>query len=190
MLDYNLQIKDAPILSLHAGSPIGNIASPIIVPSSLQIAGFFVDSPLLEKKVKYILQANAIRELSQHGVVVNSIDDISPAEDLLRFEEIIALKFDPLECRVKTKSGTNLGQVSDYVLDGFLSIRQLVVKPPMLKSLTSSSLRIPRSAIIEIKDRTIIVADTTKKIATTRLPAKLDPDFINPFAKEQRVAEA
>ncbi|MCL2085959.1 hypothetical protein FWH09_03440 [Candidatus Saccharibacteria bacterium] len=190
MLDYNLQIKGAPILSLHSGSPIGTVVKPIMVPGLLQIAGLFVSSPLLNKKESYILQSNAIRELSRHGIVINSIDDVSPADDLLRFKELIEINFDLLECRVKTKSGTRLGSVTNYILDGLLMVRQIVVKPSMLKSLSTTPLFIPRTAILEIKDRDIIVADTTKQIAMTKLPAKLDPDFVNPFAGKSKPREA
>lgn len=183
MLDYNSQIKSAPILSLHAGSSIGNLGDPIILPTMLQIAGFFVESKSLNKKTQHVLQANAIRELSPRGIVINSIDDISPASDLLRMQEIIDMNFDLLACQVRTQSGTKIGSVTNFIMDGFLMIRQLVVKQTFLKSFSEGALYIPRSAILEIKGNIIIVEDGTKKIAKTKLPAKLDPNFVNPFAK-------
>jgi len=187
MLDYNTQIKGSPILSLHAGRPIGNLGKPIIIPSMLQIAGFYVDSPELgkNKKIKYVLQADAIRELSKQGVVIDSVDDISPSDDLLRLEELIKLDFDLLNCIVKTKSGKKLGQVTDYVLDGFLMVRQIVVKPTLMKSFNSQPLYLPRTAIVEIKNETIFVEDTAQKIALNKMPAKMNPDFVNPFAKNR-----
>ncbi|MDR0887279.1 MAG: PRC-barrel domain-containing protein [Candidatus Nomurabacteria bacterium] len=186
MMDYNSQIRHAPVLSLHAGAPIAVLGDPIIIPTLLQIAGFFITSPLLDKKSRHILQSSSVREIGKQGFIINSIDDISPETDLLRMKAVLELDFDLFSCTVQTENGTKLGTVVNFICDGFLRINQIVVKPPILRSLSGQKLFIPRTAITRIENGRIIVKDLTLKTAPTKIPAKLNPDFINPFAKSPK----
>jgi sporulation protein YlmC with PRC-barrel domain len=98
------------------------------------------------------------------GFVVNDQEVLSESGELVRLQEIIKLGFTLIGKPVVTQSKDKVGKVSDYATEvDSMYIQKLYVSQPLLKSLTSGSLSIDRSQIMEITSRRIIIADLLQK---------------------------
>lgn len=174
-----------PVLSLHVGGAIARTESAIIDPKKLQIVGFYVGGPLVNEETGDVLDINSVRELSNIGMVVDSIDVFGHKDDIVRMKEAIKIGFTMTNLNVVTKKGTKLGKVSDYVVDtlGF-KIMQFTVKRPLLKGFLDPELIMSRKDIVEINDDKIIVKDSeekVKKMASGKMDKNFAPDYVNPF---------
>ena len=186
MLIYNSKLLGTPVLSVQASGPIGYISSAVVDPASLAIIAFFVDGPLLRRSDANLLDAKSIREYSTLGLVIDDIDELITADDVIKISDVLKLNFDLLALKVETKKGTKLGRVTDFTVtsEDFL-VKQLVVKRPTLKSFIDPELIIPRSEIVEITDYKIIVKDEEKTIKEKATKESFVPNFVNPFRKTE-----
>lgn len=174
-----------PILSLHVGGAIARTESAIIDPKKLQIIGFYVSGPLVDDETGNILDINSVRELSNLGMVVDSIDVLGHEDDVVRINKAIETGFQLTGLNVITKKGAKLGKVSDYVVDtvGF-KIMQFTVKRPLLKGFLDPELIMSRKDIVEISNDKIVVRDSeekVKKLVSEKADKSFAPDYVNPF---------
>ena len=169
-----------PILSVQASSKIAEISEPIIDPNTLKIIAFKVTGPMVGNA--YILDAKSIREYSQYGMVVDSIDDFAEPDDIIKVAKVLKLNFALPGLKVETKKGTKLGKIIDYTVtsDNFLT-QQIIVKRPLVKSFMDPTLTIPRKEIVEITDYKVIVKDEEKTIRARAEKEDFIPNFVNPF---------
>ena len=181
MLIYNSKLINTPVLSVQAGGVIAFLDKPIIDPDSLKILAFFVTGPMVQSS-ENILDVKSIREYSHLGVVIDEIEELVGEEDVVKIKKVLELNFDLIGLSVETKKGTKLGKIIDFTTasEDFV-IKQLVVKRPLIKSLTDSELIIPRSEIVEITDYKIIVKDEEKTIKARAKKEDFIPNFVNPF---------
>ncbi len=184
MLINGSKLGSSRVLSLHVGGAVATVKRVVIDPNNLKIIALEVGGPLIRGDVGNILDVTDIREVANVGLIIDSTDDLMQQEDVIKINEIMKLDFDLIGLKVKTKKGSKLGKVLDYVLDvETFTIHQLVVRRPATKALLDPELIIPRSEIIEINDFEVIVKDekkTEKKKAAE--PAKdFVPNFVNPF---------
>ena len=181
MLVYNSKLIGTPILSVQASGPIGSVGEPIIDPNSLKILAFRIAGPLVSGP-ENLLDINSIREYSNLGMVIDSIDELISADDVVKISKVLELNFSLIDLKVETKKGSKLGKVIDFTLssEDFV-VKQLIVKRPLMKSFTDSELVIPRSEIVEITDYKIIVKDEEKVIKARATKEDFIPNFVNPF---------
>ena len=187
MLVSGSRLIGTPILSMQAAGQIAKLESSVIDPDSLKVLAFRVESPLVRKAKKTILDTRSIREYSKYGIVVDSIDDLSEEEDVVKIGELLELNFDLNGLKVETKKGSKLGRVIDWTVttDNFM-VQQLIVRRPVLKALIDPELTIPRSEIVKITDYKIIVKDEEKKIREKAETEDFIPNFVNPFRKSEQ----
>ena len=187
MLVYNSRIIGTRILSVQAGGPIATISEPIIDPDTLKIIAFKLDGPLVARTNANILDVSSIREYSNFGIVIDSIDELVTREDIIKIDKILELNFNLINLKVETKKGSRLGKVSDFTMtsDDFL-IQQIVVKRPALKSLIDPELIISRKEIVEITDYKIIVKDEEKVLKERASKEDFVPNFVNPFRNSEQ----
>ena len=181
MLVYNSKLIGTPILSVQASGPIGSVGEPIIDPNSLKILAFRLSGPLISSS-ENLLDVNSVREYSNLGMVIDSIDELISADDVVKISKVLELNFSLIDLKVETKKGSKLGKVIDFTLssEDFV-VKQLIVKRPLMKSFTDSELVIPRSEIVEITDYKIIVKDEEKVIKARASKEDFIPNFVNPF---------
>lgn len=158
MLKLASSLLGSRILSVHAGGTIGRLGQPIIQPHNLTVVGFYVESP--ESDETRVLLAQDIRECNRQGCVVDHEEEITPASELHRHQDLFKINFQLVEKMVQTESKKKLGKVEDYVvnLNGFV-VQKIHVKRPAWRSLTSSALVVNRTQIVEVTDQRIIVKD-------------------------------
>lgn len=185
MLVYEHNLLGIFVLSVQSAASIGYVSVPIVDPNNLQIVALRVAGRLVDRNAD-ILDTKSIREYSQLGVVIDSIDELVGKDDIVRLGQIIDLRFQLIGIKVITKQGTKLGRVTDYVFSSqdFL-ILQLIVKRPLVKSFLNPELIITRDDIVEITDFEIIVKDELKTVREKSESTEFVPNFVNPFRKSK-----
>ncbi len=186
MLMLSQRLLEKPVMSLQTGTEIAHTKQAIIDPASLQVIGYFVESKI-KKEDDLILKTQDIREVSQVGLIIDSIDEILSESDLLRIKEITKLQFALIGMLVIDEKKRKLGKVIDYGIDprSFM-IHQLHVKQPILKSFHVAEVLINRTQIVEINDNEIIVKEASVREAEkSKIPIASNADFINPFRSPQ-----
>ena len=184
MLVTSSRFIGTTIYSLQTGAPIGAISEPIIDPDKLKIVAFKLTGPLV--RTANILDVNSIREYSDLGIIVDSIEELSAPEDVVKIEKLLSLNFNPIGLKVETKKGSKLGKVQDYTFipDDFL-IQQIIVKRPVVKAFIDPELTIHRREIAEVNDYKIIVKDEEKVIKARSENEDFIPNFVNPFRTKE-----
>lgn len=188
MLVYASKLIGMPILSVQAGGRIGYIEKAIVDPDTLKIIAFSIGGELIARSENYILDTSSIREYSQYGLVIDSIDELVARDDIIKIAKVLELNFDLIDLKVLTRKGAKLGKVTDYTTttDNF-SVEQIIVKRPIIKSLNDPELTISRKEIVEITDYEIIVKDEEKVIKEKSEKEEFVPNFVNPFRKNEQV---
>ena len=184
MLVSGSRLENVPVLSLQVGGAIAWTGAPIIEPETLKIVAFRTHGPLVNRAEANILDVWSVREYSQMGMVVDSIEDLVAPGDVVKIEKILKLNFNLVGLKVETKKGTKLGKVSDFtVTDNDFMVQQIIVKRPAMKALIDPELVISRKEIVEVNDYKIIVKDEEKTIREKAAKEDFVPNFVNPFRK-------
>lgn len=166
MLQLSNLFYDRKILSLQNGLQIGVAVMPLIDPNNLKIEGWFVN--VRGEKEQLILLVSQVRDLVHKGLVVDDYDSLTMAEDLVRFKEIISLKFSLLNKEVVEENGSKIGRVKDFSVDEqSMYIKKLYVQPSSLLSITKNVRLIDRDQIVEITDKKIVIKSGLEKLNST-----------------------
>lgn len=185
MLINGSKLSGFPILSLHVSGEVARVTEPIVDPNSLKIIGFKVDGKLIRDEVGNVLPIESVREFSQMGMIIDSIDELVRAEDVMRIEKILELNFALPGMKVVTRKKEKLGKVSDYIIDiGSWYVQQIVVQRPIVKAFFDPELIISRRKIIEVTDYEVIIKDEHEKVKSKVEkvePTNFIPNFVNPF---------
>lgn len=187
MLISEMQLVDTPIMSLQTGKELARTSSAIINPRNLSIIAYRVYGPLLTKDPSYLRVAD-IRELGGLGFIVDSNDEFLESEDIINHKDIYEMDFKLNGKHVVDDTKQKIGKVSDYIIDidSFI-IEQIIVKRPLLKSLSEDELIVHRSQIIEVTDDLIIIRSNKIK---SSMKAKTSRHYVNPFRSTTPQPEA
>lgn len=181
MLLLSTKLQQLPIMSLQTGAKIAHITHSIVDPSTLDLVAYRVEDKKLGSE-KWLLLARDIREVSDIGLIVDSVDELVREEDIVKLKKILELRFDLIEMSVVDDNGTKLGRIYDYSLDPLqFRIHQLYIKRPLIKSLQTSDLIVNRTQIVEVNDKNIVV--NSASLEEKAKPAAVANSFVNPFRK-------
>ena len=185
MLVYRSKFLNTPVLSVQAGGPIGYVSEIIVDPDNLKTVAFRLAGPRVPRDTN-LLDVASIREYSNFGIVIDSEDDLASPDDVVKIGEVVALNFNLIDLKVKTKKGTKLGKIIDYTLtsEDFI-VQQIIVKRPTIKSFLDAELTIHRNEIVEVTDYEIIVKDEEKVIRAKAEKENFVPNFVNPFRNSE-----
>lgn len=184
MLIIGSRLIGHSVLSLHIGGEAARIVAPIIDPRELKIVAFEVLGPLTGVETGTILETRDIREISDVGMIIDSVDVLVNPGEVIRLDEVMKLNFKLEGMKVETRGGVKLGKVVDYTVNSEdFTVRQIVVKRPILKGFLDPELLIGRSQIVEVTDYKIIVKDGEDKMRAEAEAGEADfvPNFVNPF---------
>lgn len=186
MLVYASKLIGAPILSMQAGGAIGHVTEPIVDPDTLKIIAFRLGGGPIPRSGANLLDVSSIREYSNFGIVIDSVDELVSPDDVIKIAKILELNFSLIDLKVETKKGSKLGKILDYTLtpDDF-TIQQLIVKRPAIKSFIDPELTIHRREIVEITDYKVVVKDEEKVLKKKAEKEDFVPNFVNPFREKQ-----
>ncbi len=157
------QLQDLPIISLQTGQTVARSGKPIIDPDKLEIQAFYCLSGLVVQSMAVLLVRD-IRQLGRDGILIDSLEEIEDATEIVRLADLIRQRFSPIGLPVLNESGIRLGKVEEYTvkLDGY-QIQKLYLKQSVLKNLLLNSLVVDRSQIMEVTVKQIVVRDATVK---------------------------
>lgn len=183
MLVGGSKLVGKPVLSLHLGGQIAKVTGVVVDPEDLKIIAMTVEGPQTgDGDHGDILDVRSIREYSNLGIIVDSIDEFVSRGDVVKIDKVMDLNFSLTGLNVKTKKGTKLGKVEDFNFEPkSMQVIQLVVKRPILKAFIDPLLIIGRSEIKEVNDYEIIVKDEEDKIRKNATKEDFVPNFVNPF---------
>ena len=190
MLMVGSNMTDFPVLSLHVGGEIARTKRAIIDPEDLRILAYTVGGPAIDNDPEAgdILDLSDVREISDIGFVIDSVDNLTTRNEVIKLDEIMALDFDLVGLKVVDQKGKKMGKVVDYTVDsGSFMVYQLIVQRPLMSSFIDPQLTINRSQIVEIDDFKVVIKHSTSKV---KVPKKTEvpeeefvPNFVNPFKK-------
>lgn len=173
------QFNGIQIMSLQTGLMIGSVAEPLVDPRKLAVIAFAVKGHMVHGNELYLRIAD-VREAGKDGLIVDSQDELVELEDVIYLQEVYGLHFSPVGLRVIDDHKHKLGTVQDFTLElGNMVIQQLVVKPPLLKSMRESELLIHRSQIVKLTNDTVVVKAPTEE-ADDPIPSAVRA-YSNPF---------
>lgn len=183
------ELRGTPVMSLHLMERLSQLGEPIIDPNDLRIVAFYLDGGQVGGEYGTILEAESIREISELGMIIDSVDELVSRGDVVRLDKVIDIGFSLIGKKVESQKGARLGKVVDYTVElETLQIMQLIVKRPAIKSFLDSELVIGRSHITEVNDHKVIIKNGEEGKLR---PEDLDdfvPNFVNPFRKEPNFA--
>ena len=116
MLVYASKLIGTPILSMQAGGAIGRVTEPIVDPDTLKMIAFRLGGGPIPRAGANLLDISSIREYSNFGIVIDSIDELVSAEDVVKLAKVIKLNFNLIDLKVETKKGSKLGKVIDFTV--------------------------------------------------------------------------
>ena len=158
MLQLSEAMLKRQVLSLRTSAPIAEIIAPIINQDNLKIEGFCC-SEYAERTPKVLLFQD-IRDILPQGVVVNDVEVLSEASELIRLKKVLDRNFTLIGMPVETISHEKVGKVSDYAFETTtMYIQKIYVSRSLIKNLTSGSLSIDRTQIQEITAKKVIIND-------------------------------
>lgn len=161
MLKLSDSLKHTNVISLRTSGTVAIAEEPIINPHNLKILGWWCTGPASRERL--VLLADDVREQIPAGLAINDEEDMTPPEDLVRFKEVLDIKFEPIGKTVKTKR-SKIGKVYDYSYNDGMFIQKLYVERPLTKVFsTEDTVLIDRNQIIEVTDSYILVKDTDIK---------------------------
>jgi uncharacterized protein YrrD len=161
-----------PVISLQTGDTVGWAKKPIIEMASLELKAFRCETGTSKNQV---LMVPDVRQFAPDCLIVNTEDDLTDPEDLVRLKTMLGSSFDPLRKLVVSDSGRRLGYVEDFTVNlETHRVQKLHVRQSIFQAWLGSTLTIDRTQIIDISHRQITVRDATAK--STMLPTKPIPD--------------
>jgi sporulation protein YlmC with PRC-barrel domain len=172
MMRLSGQFTQLPVLSLHAGHPVGVVTSLLIDPHKLAVVGFWCQSR--RDDTPRILLPHAVRDMQgKKGLIINHEDELSDPEELVRLHETIQINYRLPGKKIVTESKQRLGKVMDFIVDDMnWRITKLHAQRPAWKAFVSNAFTIDRSAIVSVNDKAILVRDATvMEVAAVAAPA-------------------
>lgn len=180
-----------PILSLHVNGMIAKVTELIIDPNSLKVIAFRLEGPEVGGENGTILQTQLVREFSELGMVIDSIDDFVNPGDVVKLDKILDIRFELIGKKVESKKGSKIGKIISFTVNtkDFM-VQQFVVQRPLIKSFLDPELIIGRSEVIKVTDDKVIVKDEEDKIRKNGMREDFVPNFVNPFREARLAPEA
>lgn len=196
MLIANSSLINRPVQSLHTGTELARTIDPVVDYENLRVIAFDIAGPEIKQEGLDVVLTDEIREVSPVGLIVDSIDSLATAADIVRVQHIKDVRFSLIGLKVETKQGKKLGTVDDFIVElPTFSIQQLVVKRPALKSFLDPELTISRDKIVEVNDFKIIIKDDKEKSkqkapAPKKVVQEFVPNYANPFRNPEFVEKS
>ena len=163
MFTLSHQLINLPIISLQTGQVVGTTGLSIVNPDQLLLMGFFVNSGR-GKRQSPVLVTGDLRQITTHEVIIDSEDDFSDIDEIVRLKPIIERHFNLNGLSVVNESGTKLGRVEEYNvdLDTYL-VQKFYVKPALFKNFFTDSFIVDRSQVIDVTNKQLVVRDASVK---------------------------
>lgn len=168
------EILEAEVFSVHAAQKIGIVNGILVRNKDLKIELLKVKTE--DSDAPHYLMTNDIRAYDQKKIIVNSMQELSQADELIRHQEFIKSANQLFGLKVVTQSGKKIGKVKDFTIDtAHYFVVKIHITAGLWQRVIHERLIIDRSDIVDVKSNKLIVRDSTikAKAATKVLPAKV-----------------
>jgi sporulation protein YlmC with PRC-barrel domain len=156
------QLSSLPVVSLQSGETVATVLRPLIDAGRLDVLAYHCLIPRQEQSL--ILLVRDIREHAVDCLIIDSEEELTQAEDLVRLSAALEQDFSPLGKSAVTDLGRRVGRIEDYTINlDTNQVQKLYVKQSIFQSWHGSSLIVDRSQIVDVTPRQIIVRDTTSQ---------------------------
>lgn len=156
------QLIGQPIVGLQSGLTGYQLKACLIDPDTNKIGLLIIGSSLGSSH--YYVLPQAVRGIDRDSIVVNSEEDISDNEDLVRYQPLIRFGAKLIGAKVKTINDTKLGTIIDFSFDKTtFDICKLEVRSRWLLMPLAKNLIITRKQIIKIERDVVTVKENTVK---------------------------
>ncbi|HSX14510.1 MAG TPA: PRC-barrel domain-containing protein [Candidatus Saccharimonadales bacterium] len=163
-------ISKLPIMALDSGTEVANVSRPVIDSKNLEVPALICFD---QHRHELTLATRDIRQVNPHVILINSIDDLSEPDEVVRLKSLLEDNFSLIGLSVRTETGTKIGKVADYIINiKTFMIQKLYVKQSILKNMMSSNLSIDRRQIVDVTKKTIVVRDASisESLAASTIP--------------------
>jgi sporulation protein YlmC with PRC-barrel domain len=159
-----------PVVEEDTGEVLGTIAGILIQPDTGKIEGFFVGIPgLLTSRTLFLSGLDILRWGAR--VYVRDADTLSPLEEHIRLQSLIAEARPLLGQRIVTESGKGLGTCADVQFETASLVLEWLFPRKMLRWGTG----LPVSQIIEVRKDAILVRDPVTPVTVAETKAVAAP---------------
>jgi len=173
MYELASKIQHIPILSLQTGEVAGWTRRPMIELATLEIIAFYCEKK--QNRQALILLSRDIRQFAPDCIIVDSEEELTNPDDIIRLKSSRKANFNPLDKPVISDAGRKLGQVEDYSINlETCRIQKLYVRGSLFRLWPGPQLTIDRTQIIDVTPHQIVVRDSLAKAPT--LPVEAVPD--------------
>ena len=171
------RLLNTPVMSLQTGAELAKTKEILVDPRDLTVVAYELDGQMLDEHPSFLRPVD-VRELSSLGLIVDSSDEFVALDDVIRIKQVSGYRFNLIGLQVIDERKKKLGRVQGYNIDsGSFSVQQLIVKRPILRSLSESELLIHRSQILEVKESHIIVSSNEAESTVSQTVR----EYANPF---------
>jgi len=152
-----------PVLSLQTGATVATVKGLVLDPATLEVVAFScVVAGHAGPEIALMLRD--VRELALDCVIVDSEDELTELDDIVRLKALRNENFTLIRKPVVSDMGRRLGNVEDYTINIQTNkVQKLYVKQSIIRSFFGSSLIIDRTQIVDVSPKQIVVREATLK---------------------------
>lgn len=160
------QILKLPIISLQTGETEAIVSYIVIEMGKLEIVA--IGCSTIKDFIEPVILIRDIRQLASDCIIIDSRNDISSSEDIVRIKEPIQVAYSPIGSHVVSHMMRPIGRVEDYTINSdTLKLQKLYIRQPIWRSWLGSSLIVTREQIVDVTAHQIVVRDVTDENALT-----------------------
>jgi uncharacterized protein YrrD len=157
------QLNNLPIMSLQSGTPVGTVLRPLINSANLEVMALYCTTQGERGRQRVVLMRD-VRQFASDCVILDSVDDIEDASEIVRLRPAVEANFNPIGRLVVNESGHRLGKVEDYTVNLKTSmVQKLYVHQSLMRSILFNSLVVDRTQIIDVSPAKFTVRDAAAK---------------------------
>lgn len=150
------------VMSLQTGAELARTSKVLVDPRDLTIAAYELEGHALVEHPSFLRPID-VRELSNLGLIVDSSDEFVGLDDVIKIKQVYNFGFNLVGLDVIDDKKKKLGKVTSITVDSSsFAVQQLIVKRPLLKSLSESELVIHRSQVTRVHNDHVEVRSTAQ----------------------------
>lgn len=172
MQKFASKLIGSDVFLFHERLTAGKVTKIIVNELNLNIELLEVT---IEKSQKLYILTRDIKSSLDSLIIIESQQDLSEKEDLVRHRELIKYGFSLIGAKVKTQDGKRIGKVKDFTVDyNTLKTLKIHATASITRRLLNERYIIDIKDVIEVKNKIVIIKSAKAKIKqriTKALPA-------------------
>lgn len=169
-MDYNgcmyalaSKLTPLPVLSLQTGATVAIVNGLVLDSTTLEVVALSC-SVSGHAGPEIALMLRDVRELAPDCVIIDSEDELTEIDDIVRLKVLRGENFTLIRKPVVSDMGRKLGNIEDFTINTETNkVQKLYVKQSIVRSFFGSSLIIDRTQIVDVTPRQIVVREATLK---------------------------